>query len=368
MTKVIFSLLALLVWKASLAQQDSVYARDMPEKDRKRLQETIDSLLYLNYILEDSIKRQQAEIAQKDALIEQLKKDSITSPTTAYNRKNSDMPAYGGPALPESGEPPVALNPPPYPPGAGRLALEAEMIADMKNDIETQLSANPPSAANQLGLFNNYFDTYVVDLRVNMLEVFWKDRRNIKYYSLGALREDLKYSGKQLLFATNGGMFNLDFEPQGLLAQNGRVVKRVNTKRKGYGNFYLQPNGIFLLDSLNKPHIIPTNAYLEYRSLIRYATQSGPMLLYNGIINKNFRANSNNYRLRSGVGIIDNHRIVFIISKNPVTFYNFARIFKEVFACQNALFLDGEISKMYCPELSRFDAGGRFASIIGVVK
>ena len=59
-------------------------------------------------------------------------------------------------------------------------------------------------------------------------------------------------------------------------------------------------------------------------------------------------------------------KTVFIISNKPVNFYDFAIFFKSYFGCKDALFLDGSISQMYAPSISRFERDGKFGAIIGI--
>ena len=62
-------------------------------------------------------------------------------------------------------------------------------------------------------------------------------------------------------------------------------------------------------------------------------------------------------------------RVIFIISNNSITnFHDFGTIFKDVFGCQNALFLDGAISKMYTKKYKRTSLGGNFGPIISVIE
>ncbi|QHS58592.1 phosphodiester glycosidase family protein [Chitinophaga agri] len=69
----------------------------------------------------------------------------------------------------------------------------------------------------------------------------------------------------------------------------------------------------------------------------------------------------------SGVGILSNGNVVFIISKEAnTTFFDFASIFKDLFGCSDALYLDGAISKMYLPQHRPEDTGGDFGVIISV--
>jgi uncharacterized protein YigE (DUF2233 family) len=46
---------------------------------------------------------------------------------------------------------------------------------------------------------------------------------------------------------------------------------------------------------------------------------------------------------------------VFAISKEPVSFWNFAQLFRLGLESRSALFLDGSISSLYAPALHRSD-------------
>ena len=52
----------------------------------------------------------------------------------------------------------------------------------------------------------------------------------------------------KLLFAMNAGMFHADFRPVGLAGGRGRELGPIN-RSSGTGNFFLQPNGVFLVDA-----------------------------------------------------------------------------------------------------------------------
>lgn len=112
-------------------------------------------------------------------------------------------------------------------------------------------------------------------------------------------------------------------------------------------------------------HISTTSSFKNKD--ISYATQSGPMLVIDGNIHPLFKQGSENVNLRSGVGIMPDGKVVFIISKsNQTNFYEFASIFKEKFGCKNALYLDGAISKMYLKGNRKEDVGGDFGVMIAV--
>ena len=64
------------------------------------------------------------------------------------------------------------------------------------------------------------------------------------------------------------------------------------------------------------------------------------------------------------MGILDPHTLVFAISKQPVTFWEFAQLFRVRLGSRNALFLDGGISSLYAPALRRLDS---VTQMIGLV-
>ena len=57
---------------------------------------------------------------------------------------------------------------------------------------------------------------------------------------------DLKDDPASVLFAMNAGMFDEAGSPIGLMIEDGRTVHAINRKR-GFGNFHLMPNGVFLV-------------------------------------------------------------------------------------------------------------------------
>ena len=52
-----------------------------------------------------------------------------------------------------------------------------------------------------------------------------------------------------------------------------------------------------------------------------------------------------------------------MISRNRVSFYDFAQVFQQQLAIENALYLDG----IYAPELNRHDQNDRLGPIIALV-
>lgn len=70
---------------------------------------------------------------------------------------------------------------------------------------------------------------------------------------------------------------------------------------------------------------------------------------------------------RNGVGISKN-TILFVISEQPVNFYEFAVFFRDELHCQDALYLDGVVSSLYSVKLKRNDSRADLGPIIAVVQ
>ncbi|HEX8957562.1 MAG TPA: hypothetical protein VF798_14875, partial [Burkholderiaceae bacterium] len=69
------------------------------------------------------------------------------------------------------------------------------------------------------------------------------DRRHLGFANLNARLAD---RGQKLRFAMNAGMFETNLAPVGLLVADGIKVAPINLS-SGFGNFYLKPNGVFLV-------------------------------------------------------------------------------------------------------------------------
>lgn len=156
--------------------------------------------------------------------------------------------------------------------------------------------------------------------------------------------------GSSLVLVVNGGMFMEDLRPLGLYVSNEKTYMRIKRDTAGYGNFYMQPNGIFIIDKSSKPQLITTREYTD-KTPVMLATQSGPMLVTKNRINGNFKKGSANVNIRNGVGINKKGNIVFVTSDDFVNFHEFAELYRDHLDCDNALYLDGAVSQYYAPEL-----------------
>lgn len=207
------------------------------------------------------------------------------------------------------------------------------------------------------------FLTYRVDPKHQDIQFYWKDDSGQMIGSIARLKDYLDRKHKRLVFATNGGMYQPDHSPAGLFIQKQIVIRSLDTT-SGEGNFYLKPNGVLSITNDNEAAICSTKDFIN-DPRIRFATQSGPMLLIDGRIHPAFKKGSPNINIRNGVGILPDKRLVFAMSKEAVNLYDFANYFKGL-GCLNALYLDGFVSRTYLPEKKWMQTDGDFGVMIGV--
>jgi len=226
--------------------------------------------------------------------------------------------------------------------------------------------------AQEIIFRNQKFDVVKIDLRKTPVHFFWKNKNGQLIRSLKNLKKEIENQGNELLFAMNGGMYQRDRNPQGLFIENGKTIKSLDTLQNGYGNFYLQPNGVFFIQN-DSAGVLPSTLFSrrvlgtsQKNINPTWATQSGPMLLINEKVHPIFKEGSTNLNIRNGVGVISKHEIVFVISQKKVNLFDFATFFKEELNCKNALYLDGFVSRAYIPKLNRKDLDGNFGVMIGV--
>ncbi|HCA5406907.1 TPA: phosphodiester glycosidase family protein [Klebsiella variicola] len=100
------------------------------------------------------------------------------------------------------------------------------------------------------------------------------------------------------------------------------------------------------IDGDGRAKIVPLPAY-KPSPAIRYAVQSGPMLIENGVINWRLKPSASSRKLRNGVGIDKQGRVVFMLSDRETNFYDFACYAQSKLGVRQMLYLDGTLSKMY---------------------
>lgn len=199
------------------------------------------------------------------------------------------------------------------------------------------------------------------------IRIFNKDGTGNPYGSFEAIEQDLKKNGKGAVkFAVNGGMYHEDRSPVGLYIERG-VEKHPLVTGQGWGNFFLLPNGVFYIRSDGKSAgVMETGVYSKSELMPLHATQSGPMLVIGGKLHPAFLPFSDSLKIRNGVGVDKRGKVIFVTSENPVRFFDFGLLYKDILGCPNALFLDGSISSLDIPAWGRRDNGHPLGPIIAV--
>lgn len=144
----------------------------------------------------------------------------------------------------------------------------------------------------------------------------------------------------------NAGMFEPDHSPVGLQIINGQETSPLNL-RDGQGNFYLKPNGVFVITDTSNAMVVDSLAVPSNKDTWAFATQSGPLLLKNGILHPSLNPKSKHKHIRNAVCIQDSTHVVFILSIVPVQFYELALYMKQHLHCTDGLYLDGAVSVLY---------------------
>jgi uncharacterized protein YigE (DUF2233 family) len=206
-----------------------------------------------------------------------------------------------------------------------------------------------------------------VDLRKDRLSLFLNDDSGIAFKRFDRLQAWLAERGRRLDFAVNAGMYHADFAPVGLLVREGREESPLNLEA-GTGNFFLRPNGVFLVSD-EGPRVIESSEYPALAPRLRglsIATQSGPLLLRHGAVHRSFIVDSPSRKIRNGVGV-SGHTAIFVLSETPVNFHEFALYFRDVLHCRDALYLDGTVSALHSTALGRSDFVRELGPILAVV-
>lgn len=213
----------------------------------------------------------------------------------------------------------------------------------------------------------NSYAVCSVDLNTEELRLFLRDDTGQTFGFFSAVNKALGTKGKKLGFAMNAGMYHEDRSPVGYYLENGIEAQRLISS-DGPGNFGLLPNGVFCI-AKGHAQVYETRAFAKRKPDCIYATQSGPMLVIGGALHPRFLVDSTSRYIRNGVGTsADGKTAIFAISRNPVTFHEFGSFFRDVLETPNALYFDGNISRLHAPQIGASGAGWTvLGPIVGTV-
>ncbi|MGO9136034.1 MAG: phosphodiester glycosidase family protein [Methylovirgula sp.] len=250
-----------------------------------------------------------------------------------------------------------------------RLAVGWCLLASLAFGLTSTAEA-ASAGCHSLAEEGSHYVVCSFDMRQNRrpseLRLFLAPEAGAPYGGFSALAADLKKRGEVLLFGMNAGMYAPDLQPVGLYIEDREEIHAVN-QRSGSGNFHLKPNGVFYFGG-RSAGVMETSAFVRSGLKPEFATQSGPMLLINGKIHPQIQADGTSQKIRNGVGVRDDHIVIFVISDDPVTFYRFATLFRDRLGCPNALYLDGSVSSLFAPGLGRADGLRQIGPMIGIVE
>jgi len=126
-----------------------------------------------------------------------------------------------------------------------------------------QCASSKRGVASGLSAITFRGDSYTVrtiDPHKEDLRLYWKDDQGQLLHDFNSLEKFTKANGEHLIFATNAGMFTPDSKPVGLFVENGVEQIPLNLQ-EGDGNFYLKPNGIFLINAKHEAMAIESSTY-----------------------------------------------------------------------------------------------------------
>lgn len=228
------------------------------------------------------------------------------------------------------------------------------------------LGAAPAHAECQRTDYQGASFTYCTASASDDVRLFLYANESQVFGNFRSVDEALAREGKKLAFAMNGSMYHPDRSPVGLYVEDGQEFSQIVT-REGPGNFGLLPNGVFCIQPA-RFMLIESRRFAADRPDCRHAMQSGPMLVIDGAYHPRFMAESVSRLIRNGVGVsADGTTAIFAIANNPVNFFEFARFFRDYLELPQALYIDGNVSRLHAPELRRSDWGTLLGPIVGKV-
>ncbi len=210
-------------------------------------------------------------------------------------------------------------------------------------------------------------DTCQLNPSTDDVRMFWRAPDGTVYGDFDQIERALLHAHERLLCASNAGIYGKDLHPIGLYVEAGKLLHPLNTRKNGYGNFYLQPNGVFMLTAQGAAIMDTDTLAAQWDGLaasVRYATQSGPMLLQAGVINAAFTPGSGNRVIRNAACVKTATEVVLAKSSAPINFHDFASQLRDA-GCRYALYSDGSVSALYPVDPAVVPR--KFSAMVGVV-
>jgi uncharacterized protein YigE (DUF2233 family) len=249
-----------------------------------------------------------------------------------------------------------------------RLACAVAAVAVVSSGCAAQADTASGIAYREMQSGGRFYQVVRVDLTHAEVRLFWKDEEGRPFGSLGALDRHLRRRGERLLAATNAGIFYRTGEPAGLHVERGvPPLRPLNTspeppRGEGRGNFFSRPNGVFYVSRAGTAHIEETSAAARALPRMREATQSGPLLLRNGVLHP-LRGDST--VSRNAVAVCSDREVALVFAPRGASIRELALFIRDVLGCPDALYLDGTISGLRVPSAG-VSRDGSYVGILAV--
>jgi uncharacterized protein YigE (DUF2233 family) len=206
----------------------------------------------------------------------------------------------------------------------------------------------------------------VCDNEGGELQLFAASRYEAPVRSFAELAR--KVDPAKVAFAMNAGMFDENGRPIGFAVAGGHEAHKINL-RDGPGNFHMKPNGVFEVSVSGKASVVESGPPpSDVIQMIRFATQSGPLLVHHGKLHPKIERDGQSRLIRNGVGVTSAGRPLFVISEDPVSFGKLARFFRDRLHTPDALYFDGSVSSLWDPPDGRQDSHSQLGPIIVAFK
>ena len=209
--------------------------------------------------------------------------------------------------------------------------------------VPRQTEAALPAGCANVTFESAAFIVCTVEPATQRIELHLSDKEGKLWRSVDRFAAAMRSENLPILYAMNAGMYHEDLSPVGLFIANEERVAPLQTG-SGDGNFFMKPNGVFGVYSGGQPFVASSDTYFVSPRVVEFATQSGPMLVIDGSVHPRFEQDGSSRNIRNGVGININGSAIFAISREPVSFGKFARLFRDPLGCRNALYFDGVVS------------------------
>jgi Predicted periplasmic protein len=213
-----------------------------------------------------------------------------------------------------------------HPRPAARFTRRLLLLALLAAAAGCSASTQGPQS-RELSFNGQTYRVVTLNLKRDPLSLHWRDPASgVPYGDIETLQQWGEARGLRLLFAANAGIYDRQDKPLGLHVEDGKTLVPLNMAHgnPASGNFSLLPNGVFAI--YPDGHCPRSRTSTEFKAdakPVRWATQSGPMLVIERPDQSHFSDDSGSLKWRSGVCAKSPTEVLFAVSETPVNFHEF---------------------------------------------